>query len=86
MNDTTNLFIYSKYQFWIILGMMIYLAGSFFIYIFANQLAPKDVAKYWFFTNIFYIIKNIFFSIAIILNAKQPVKKPPMKFNVHSLN
>src|SRR2546423_12536086 len=41
MKNTENLFIYSKHQFWIITGFLIYLAGSFFIYIFANQV-DKD--------------------------------------------
>jgi hypothetical protein len=67
MNDTNNLFIYSKYQFWIISGIMIYLAGCFFIYIFGSQLDKEFLVKYWFLTNIFYIIKNIFFCTAILL-------------------
>lgn len=70
MNDTSNLFIYNKYQFWVITGMMIYLAGSFFIYIFANQLDTKFLQKYWFLTLVFYVIKNIFFAIGFLLNTK----------------
>jgi hypothetical protein len=84
MKDTDSLFIYSTTPFWIILAMMLYLAGSFFIYIYASQLPHKDVAKYWVLTNIFSILKNIFFSIAILVNAYQLAKKPnynlyPMK-------
>src|SRR2546423_6516779 len=37
MKDTSDSFIYNKYQFWVISGILIYLAGSFFIYIYANQ-------------------------------------------------
>lgn len=71
MKDVENLFVYSKFSFWIVLGMMIYLAGSFFIYIYASQLPNnKTIARYWIFTNIFSILKNIFFTIAIIINAK----------------
>jgi len=69
MNDTETLFIYSKYQFWIIIGFMIYLAGSFFIYIFTNQ--SKEALSYWYFTNIFSIIKNLFFSVAIFVYIKE---------------
>jgi hypothetical protein len=65
MNNTNNLFIYNKYEFWIITGFLIYLAGSFFIYIFANAMNDNFLIKYWFLTNVFYIIKNLFFGIAI---------------------
>jgi hypothetical protein len=67
MNDSTIFFIYNKYSFWIVLGMVIYLAGTFFIFIFANQLSLKELHKYWFITNIFSILKWMFFSIAIII-------------------
>jgi hypothetical protein len=81
MKDTDTLFVYSRFTFWVILGMMLYLAGSFFIYIFASQLDPKEIAKYWSFTNIFSIIKNILFALAIFINSnsKQP-QKPNMNF------
>jgi hypothetical protein len=64
--DTTTLFIYNTYQFWVILGIVLYLAGSFFIYIFTNYLSPEEVKKYWVITNCFSILKNVFFVIAII--------------------
>jgi hypothetical protein len=75
MNDTTSLFIYSKPSFWAVLGILLYLAGSFFIYIFANQVTVKELGKYWIITNISSILKNIFFTIAIYIQANQPVKK-----------
>jgi hypothetical protein len=86
MNDTKNLFIYSKNTFWIILAMMLYLAGSFFIYIYASQLPTKEVARYWVFTNIFSILKNIFFTIAIVVHANNFPKKPPVNYKLYPLN
>jgi hypothetical protein len=65
MNNTSNLFIYNKYEFWVITGLLIYLAGSFFIYIYANQMDHKFLINYWYLTNVFYIIKNLFFGLAI---------------------
>lgn len=79
MNIVDVSFIYSRATFWIVLGGLIYLSGSFFIYIFANQ-ASNDEAlnelldNYWFLTYAFYIIKNIFFSIGLFIYAK-PQKK-----------
>jgi len=82
MNNTSNLFIYNKYEFWVVTGLLIYLAGSFFIYIFANQL-EGGIQKYWFLTNVFYIIKNIFFGVAIFNVARQSRKKPQTSQNLH---
>jgi hypothetical protein len=86
MKDVSTLFIYGRYHFWIVLGMMIYLAGSFFIYIYASQLPEKLVAQYWIFTNIFSIIKNIFFTIAIFVNGSQSTKKNKRAYPAFTLN
>jgi hypothetical protein len=79
MNNTANLFIYNKYQFWIVTGIMIYLSGSFFIYIFANQIDKGFLIRYWFLTNAFYVIKNVFFAIGILIHMKQ--RKPILPRN-----
>ena len=79
-NDTTTLFIYTKPAFWVIFGMILYLAGSFFIYIFANYTTRKVIEPYWFITNIASIVKNIFFCIAIYINAKP--SKESIKYNL----
>lgn len=81
INDTTTLFLYNRYTFWVILGMVLYLAGSFFIYIFTNFLTPKEVLKYWPITNFVSILKNIFFCIAIYINA-QPKKEDHLYQNL----
>lgn len=75
MQDTATLFIYTQYSFWIVLGMMLYLSGSFFIYIYGNQIPDSEVGRYWIFTNIFGILKNTFFMIAILVGARQAEKK-----------
>lgn len=81
MNDTTTLFIYNTYPFWVVLGMVLYLAGSFFIYIFASYLRNyDDIRQFWIITNVFSIIKNIFFCIAIYIHAKP--SKESIKYNL----
>ena len=77
MNDLSGDLIYDKYPFWVITGIMLYLAGSLFIYIFANY--DKTVMhQYWFVTIVFYFIKNILFAIAILLHIKK-LKNPRPK-------
>ena len=86
MRDTTNMFIYNTFQFWIVLGMVLYLAGSFFIYIFSNNLSGDDVKKYWVITNFFSILRSIFFTIAIIQHAKPTKNRLLADFEVSYLN
>lgn len=76
VNKPTIQFIYNKYEFWVIVGFLIYLAGSFFIYIYANQIPSEEIEKVWFVTYIFNIIKNILFSIAVLVHVKER-KNPP---------
>jgi len=71
MNNVDNLFIYSKPEFWIITGFLIYLAGSFFIYVFANQVDYKILVQYWFLTNVFFIFQSILFAIGLMTFLKK---------------
>ena len=79
VNNPNILFIYNDYKFWITTGIMIYLSGSFFIYIFANQLPQSEVNFYWSFTYILSGIMNILFSIGILLVGLKPKKKHQTK-------
>lgn len=75
MNDIENHYIYNRYHFWIVTGMIIYLSGSFFIYIFANHVERVLLYKYWFLTYIFYVIKNILFIIGVTIYGNQSKQK-----------
>lgn len=79
MNEINNTFIHQKFSFWIVCGIMIYLAGSFFIYVFANQIDRETLNNYWFLTNAFYVIKNILFALGILTYVKQTKNPRPEK-------
>ena len=68
--------IYNRFHFWIVLGAMVYLGGSFFIYIFFNQAEGHIMDDFWFLTYLFYIVKNIFFIIAILQDTKRSSTTP----------
>jgi hypothetical protein len=70
MQEDSQILIYNRYQFWIVGAILIYLAGSFFIYVFANQVDSKTRHIYWTFQNGFAIIKNILFVISILIFIK----------------
>lgn len=87
MQDIENRFIYNRFSFWIVIGMMFYLSASFFIYIYTSYLPnDKTIAQYWIFTNVFSILKNIFFTIAMIIHANESRRKPSVKNRVSLLN
>ncbi|RPD48970.1 hypothetical protein [Paracnuella aquatica] len=81
MNNTSVLFLYNKYQFWVVIAFMIYLSGCFFMYIFANQLPQQMVNEYWFIIDIFLILKNVLFSIAILVFALSRNEKTPPRIH-----
>lgn len=86
MNDTTTLFIYNTYQFWVVLGIVLYLSGSFFVYLFAEYISYDEMKVYWPITNVLSIIKSILFSVAIYINTK-PIKNTlTSDFEISSLN
>jgi hypothetical protein len=66
--------IYENYFFWISIGLFIYLGGSFFIYLYANTLDDTELIKYWFFTYIVEIFKNLLFVSAIFVYSRNSNK------------
>ena len=92
INKPTALFIYNTSSFWIIVGFLLYLAGSFFIFIYASYVPFDEIRKFWFVTFIFNTLKNVFFSIAILIsyynnrNKNNNVPNPYVKSREHILN
>ena len=86
MNEPTTDLIYNDYRFWIVLGMVIYLAGSFFIYIFSDQVNRELFNKYLSITLIFYAIKNILFTLGIWIYAQKAPLQIKKKENLPYLD
>lgn len=74
LKDVKDLPIYSNYFFWISIGLFIYLGGSFFIYIMATTISHQELIKYWDFTYVVEIIKNLLFAAAVFVCSKNPNK------------
>jgi hypothetical protein len=67
MEESSQILIYHRFSFWIVAGIMIYLGGSLFIYLYANEVDQQTRHEYWIFQNAFTIIKNLFFTISQIV-------------------
>jgi hypothetical protein len=53
------------------IGLFIYLGGAFFIYLMAYTLSTEELDKYWFFTYVVEIIKNLLFAVAVLVYSKK---------------
>lgn len=65
--NTEPSFIYEKYEFWIIVGMLIYLGGVLFLFIFSSSFTKDEKNIYWNINYSLNIIKNILFAIAFFM-------------------
>ena len=79
-------YVYNNPAFWIAVGILVYLGGSFFFYILTNHIPQEQIDNYTFLANIAEIIKNILFAVALIMYLRQPdentkkVKMPNLDF------
>ena len=75
LNKPTITFLYQTPTFWLVLGLMVYTAGTFFLFLQAAD-APREVInRFWTINLICNILKNIFLSIGFV------VQKAPGNFN-----
>ena len=73
--NTKDVFIYNHYGFWLAVGIMIYLGGSFFFYILINSLTVSEIEKFGTMTYVAEIIKNLLFAFSIFIYKRHPVNK-----------
>lgn len=67
--------IFKQYHFWIVVGIMTYLAGTFFFNILANEIDKTQLKEYWYISYLGDILKNLLFTFSIYVYVKRPSKK-----------
>jgi hypothetical protein len=70
IKGSNNLLVYSTTSFWIIITFLIYLCGTFFLYIMAENMINNDRAfryQYLIINSAFNILKNILLSVALLM-------------------
>jgi hypothetical protein len=67
VNTPETLLIYQSYKFWIIVGCIIYLAGTLFVFLYTSDMKDKIQSALWDINIAFEIIKNVCFSIAFLV-------------------
>ena len=78
--------LHANYFFWIAIGIMIYLGGTFFFNILANHMNKEDLLVYWTFSYFADILKNLFFTIAIITFGRYFIAHNKKKIDVPYLD
>jgi len=71
--------IYSNSTFWVIIGILFYLSGTLFLFLYVASLPKTQVFNHWYITNVFNILIKILFTIAFSLNKDDLPEKLPMK-------
>ena len=71
----TDRYIYHVPTFWIAIGILIYLGGTFFFNILINHVDQQQYKTFWHLTYVPEILKNVLFSVSIFIFAKQPLQK-----------
>ncbi len=59
-------------RFWVVTAYFIYIAGTFFLFLYLPSLDTADQEKYYFINYLFTIIRTILLSIAMCINEKPP--------------
>ena len=79
IRGSTNLFIYSTSNFWVIITFLIYLSGSFFLYKKTNPMFYNKAFQYQYviINSVFYILRNILLSIAMFMKSNPGPKLIP---------
>jgi hypothetical protein len=78
----TEVFLYSSYSFWVIVGFFLYLSGTLFLFIYAVSLPRNESVNFWYINGIFSLLKNICFTIAFLLKKPSPNIITRKKYNI----
>ncbi|MBX3254465.1 MAG: hypothetical protein KF862_10020 [Chitinophagaceae bacterium] len=90
MKNPTEIYLFSSPVFWVVVGIIIFSAGTFFPFIYARNYMNESefLDLYDMIHDPLYIIKNVFFSLAMLTKDKESklkyTKKPyrtPTSFN-----
>ncbi len=80
LKQPENPFIYSTPAFWIISAILLYKVGTFFLFLYSNTLDQNEKANFYIINSAFYILQNLLFTIAFLIDAKKKqVKHNPKR-------
>jgi hypothetical protein len=75
----STFYIYNHYGFWVAVGILIYLGGSFFFFISFDLLTVDQKNSFGNLTYLAEIIKNLLFTLSIFIYRRYPVENTKEK-------
>lgn len=66
-----NPFVYASPVFWIISAILIYKAGTFFLFLYGNTLDQSEKENFFIINSFFYIVENVLFAVAFLIRTKK---------------
>jgi hypothetical protein len=75
LNKPDNPFIYAAPEFWIISAILIYKAGTFFLFLYGNTLDQSEKENFFIINSFFYIVENVLFAVAFLMRTKKLTHK-----------
>lgn len=82
LNNPKSLFVYTNPVFWIIAGLLIYKAGTFFLFLYFNTLEESQkeaFGNYYIINSAFLMLRNVLFTIAFLTRSAVTTKKNNLK-------
>ena len=69
LKDSNTLLIYSSINFWVVISFLIYLSGTFFLYIYADSMINDKayIKQYIIINSSFTILKGILLGVAMLM-------------------
>jgi hypothetical protein len=75
LNNPENLFVYSTPPFWIVVAVLLYKAGTFFLFLYTNSLSQNEKENFYLFNSVFYLLQNVLLAISFMIPGKTYYKK-----------
>jgi len=76
INIPTLSVIYSRSTFWIIVGILFYVSGTLFLFLYVASLPKTQTFNHWYINSIFNILIKVLFAVAFLLNKDEIPDKP----------
>jgi hypothetical protein len=75
LDNHENLFIYSTSPFWIVIAVLLYKAGTFFLFLYTNSLSQNEKMNFYLLNSVFYLIQNLLLAFSFLIPRKSYNKK-----------
>lgn len=81
IKNPKTMFLYNEKSFWIVTGLLIYVAGTFFLFIQSSFFSKSELRQYWILSQVGNILKNLLFAVAFFIKPNSHTKDESYPFS-----